>query len=81
MTIRIEGAAERADHTGNGRGMAVLIILLIIVPASAIWIRRKHLANVRTRRALSGHCLHCGYDLTNNTSDICPECGKWIWID
>jgi hypothetical protein len=22
-----------------------------------------------------GGCLRCGYDLTGNTSDVCPECG------
>jgi len=24
------------------------------------------------------HCRRCGYDLTGNTSGICPECGKLI---
>lgn len=23
-----------------------------------------------------GHCPHCGYDLTGNTSGVCPECGE-----
>lgn len=23
-----------------------------------------------------GHCAHCGYDLTGNTSGRCPECGR-----
>ena len=23
-------------------------------------------------------CLHCGYDLTGNTSGLCPECGERI---
>ncbi len=22
------------------------------------------------------HCLQCGYDLTGNTSRVCPECGR-----
>jgi hypothetical protein len=26
----------------------------------------------------SGCCAHCGYDLTGNTSGICPECGTAI---
>jgi hypothetical protein len=27
------------------------------------------------RRPLPGHCPHCGYNLTANTSGRCPECG------
>jgi hypothetical protein len=23
----------------------------------------------------TGKCLHCGYDLTDNVSGVCPECG------
>ena len=32
----------------------------------------------RRRRARRGLCLSCGYDLTGNTSDVCPECGQAI---
>lgn len=28
----------------------------------------------RRRRSIAGHCQQCGYDLTGNTSGICPEC-------
>ena len=31
-----------------------------------------------TRRYKPGHCQSCGYDLTGNTSGICPECGTAI---
>jgi predicted amidophosphoribosyltransferase len=30
----------------------------------------------RDRRPKPGHCQHCGYDLTCNTSGVCPECGR-----
>jgi hypothetical protein len=30
----------------------------------------------RRRRRLRGLCLTCGYDLTGNTSGVCPECGR-----
>lgn len=30
------------------------------------------------RRSKRGQCLNCGYDLTGNTSGVCPECGKMI---
>ena len=32
----------------------------------------------RYRRRKKGLCLKCGYDLTANTSGICPECGERI---
>lgn len=27
------------------------------------------------RRVPPGHCARCGYNLTGNTSGVCPECG------
>ncbi len=33
---------------------------------------------LRRRRARTGHCLKCGYDLTGNVSGVCPECGTKI---
>lgn len=38
-----------------------------------IWSRHQ----VRRRRR-KGHCQRCGYDLTGNTSGVCPECGERI---
>lgn len=31
-----------------------------------------------SRRPRRGHCRKCDYDLTGNTSGICPECGTKI---
>ena len=36
-----------------------------------IW-RRRH------RRSRRGLCLNCGYSLTGNVSDACPECGAEV---
>jgi len=30
----------------------------------------------RSRRLARGHCPGCGYDLSGNTTGICPECGN-----
>ncbi len=30
------------------------------------------------RRYPPGHCVRCGYNLTGNTSGLCPECGTSI---
>jgi len=32
----------------------------------------------RAPRIRPGHCVHCGYNLTGNTSGICSECGTAI---
>ena len=33
----------------------------------------------RDRRLIpQGHCQHCGYSLTGNTSGVCPECGTTV---
>ncbi len=32
----------------------------------------------RYRRRKRGLCLKCGYNLTGNTSGVCPECGTKI---
>ena len=30
----------------------------------------------RKDRKKRGQCLHCGYDLSDNVSGVCPECGN-----
>ncbi len=38
-----------------------------------------HVATLLWRKArttLPGHCWNCGYNLTRNTSGVCPECGE-----
>jgi hypothetical protein len=41
------------------------------------------LAYVAQRRMAikAGHCKKCGYDLTGNSSGICPECGLVVPVD
>ena len=41
--------------------------LLAGIPTFVLW--RRH------RRIPPGHCQACRYDLTGNTSGVCPECG------
>jgi hypothetical protein len=47
-------------------GLPGLCVLLV----SFRWWRRHHMS--------PGHCHSCGYDLTANTSGVCPECGEII---
>ena len=47
-----------------------LVLVLVILPALSL------ARFLRTRaRIAKGNCLTCGYNLTANTSGVCPECG------
>lgn len=47
------------------------------IPALVGWgiVRSVYLAWKIKPPAPAGFCAQCGYDLTGNTSGICPECG------
>lgn len=42
------------------------------------WLPRRIRAWRTGRRFRHGLCMTCGYDLTGNTSGVCPECGKRV---
>jgi hypothetical protein len=42
-------------------------LLIVATPTAWLW--------WRDRRVPPGHCRRCRYDLTGNTTGICPECG------
>jgi hypothetical protein len=48
-------------------GVWILLVPLATTTAVLWWLDR--------RRIPPGHCRHCGYNLTGNTSGRCPECG------
>jgi hypothetical protein len=45
-----------------------LPFLIVVIPAAFLWHHDR-------RRIQPGHCPACNYNLTGNTSGICPECG------
>lgn len=47
-----------------------MLVVSAIFVASPLAIRAK-----RRARAKRGECPACGYDLTGNTTGVCPECG------
>src|SRR5262245_33607746 len=60
--------------THPSRGESLLTIplwlpfVLIAIPTALLsWLDR--------RRVVTGKCRKCAYDLTGNTSGVCPECG------
>ena len=52
-----------------------LIALFSVVPAFTVATRNRRL---RMARIQAGRCGACDYDLTGNTSGVCPECGARI---
>jgi hypothetical protein len=55
--------------------MWYIVIALALLPLA--WTVVATLSR-RRRRILPGNCAHCGYNLTGNTSGVCPECGTPI---
>jgi hypothetical protein len=51
------------------------IALGIIAMRFISGVRRGYSEGMKKLRRQLGECLECGYDLTGNTSCICPECG------
>jgi hypothetical protein len=47
-------------------------VVVLTMPLPAIWLiqKRRH-----TRFLNRSICRSCGYNLTGNTSGVCPECG------
>ena len=53
-----------------------VVLLTAVLPALwvILWRRRRAVR----RRAQAGLCGKCGYDLTGNTTGVCPECGTAV---
>ena len=89
MVIRSGPYAVRVSRSGqysyfisyagqiHSKGVALpyWMIILFMAIAPAFWVRAEI---SRRRRLRSGLCQSCGYDLTGNTSGVCPECGAAI---
>lgn len=53
----------------------VSVLVTIGVVASAWWYRHDRLEVVRHDRLSKGQCATSGYNLKDNLSGVCPECG------
>ena len=56
--------------SGMGTGVSIPLwglLLIVAIPPVVRWRRSK--------KRSAGHCKTCGYDLTGNESQRCPECG------
>jgi len=54
------------------------IALSVIAMRFISGVRRGYSEEMKKLRRQLGQCFECGYDLTDNTSGVCPECGTPI---
>jgi hypothetical protein len=54
-----------------------LAVVLGLIPVVSL-LRWRVRSRVQQWRTIRGRCLSCGYNLTGNTTGICPECGTTI---
>ena len=59
----------------GGYWSCVVPLWLLGVPVLVVTLAAFQLDARARRLELPGLCASCGYDLTDNTSSICPECG------
>ncbi len=78
------GGALRARILWFGYLHNTLVILSLIgLPLSLRWIPgwlRDVALSRRDRRRAKGLCGTCGYDLRDDTSGVCPECGNYNYL-
>lgn len=55
--------------------LPLLSALLLLLPLNCTVKGRRY-----RLRSFRGHCPKCGYNLTGNTSGICPECGTPVAV-
>ena len=69
--------AQLSDAPGFATALILIFITCFIVaPALGLLLVRAFLA--REEQNDDRACGNCGYDLTNNVSGACPECGRAI---
>ncbi len=67
-------AGDLYGRVGNAWQISLPLLVLLAftsIPTAFLWWLDR-------RRIAPGHCQKCGYNLTGNTSGICPECGEKV---
>ena len=58
--------------------IALAGLLIVLAPLCIVISWRKWREYRKVARVLNHECTECGYNLTGNTSGVCPECGKAV---
>jgi hypothetical protein len=67
--LALPGRFQMGRYGASGTAVPFWLPLLIIAALMTA------VSILDRRRPLVGHCRKCNYNLTGNTSGICPECG------
>lgn len=65
---------------GNSWQNGLLLLVPWCIAAVVVWRVEGRVVERYLWEDLKGLCLSCGYDLTNNTSGVCPECGERVVV-
>jgi hypothetical protein len=69
VILRLSSPTTRTADVERTLPLWVLLPVTAIMPI-LLW--------RRLRKRIPGTCTRCGYNLTGNTSGICPECGTTV---
>lgn len=82
MTCAVGLGALIASFTASpvvclaGLALVACFVILIVLTITALTMTLEMRSDMRVdNRAMLNQCLRCGYNLTGNTSGVCPECG------
>jgi hypothetical protein len=69
--------AWRSGNTFSWLGVALFVLFFAILGQGFYLAYRPHREDefALNYKLDPAHCGRCGYDLTGNTSGVCPECG------
>ena len=69
------GFHVRTEESAGGPGLFRYYRTDVAIPMACLVVPLALVPLRRLRRPPRGHCQMCGYDLTANASERCPECG------
>ena len=78
--VVLVGSQAVAPMIRSGVPVWVTVLVVAAVGAGATLVLVQvalHAARPYLLRELPGRCRCCGYDLTGNATDVCPECGTY----